>query len=79
MQYRFYVPEGLQPLWRVLAAHYRPYLPDIQMDSESFVAFPEQAVDLLQELRELAGQPVALQNNGWQLPSGKDCNVDCRP
>lgn len=79
MQYRFYIPESLQPLWKVLVTHYRPYLPDIQMDSDSFVALPGQAVDLLQELRELAGQPVALQSKGLQLPCGKDCSTDRCP
>lgn len=57
MQYRFYVPEELQLPWKTLAAHYGPYLPDIQMDSDSFLAHPEQAVDLLRELRELSDHP----------------------
>jgi hypothetical protein len=61
---RFHVPDDLQPLWHTLASRYHPYLPEIQMDENSFVARPEEAADLFRELEEMKSRMDHAINHG---------------
>ena len=54
MHKRFAVPHEFAALWALLVGRYREYLPEIRMESDSFVALPEEAAAIFRELEELA-------------------------
>ena len=47
------MPDELAPAWRLLAGRYKEYLPEIKMESASFVALPDDGAALLRELEEI--------------------------
>jgi hypothetical protein len=54
MHQRFAVPHEFAALWALLVSRYREYLPEIRMESDSFVALPEEAAAIFLELEEMA-------------------------
>ena len=66
MLQRFSVPDDMRAAWRVLVGLYREYLPEIDMDSASFLALPEDGVALLRELEEIS----SCQNQATVLSRG---------
>lgn len=54
MRKQFHVPEELLASWLRLSLRYCDYLPEMQMDRDSFFATPAEAVAIFRELKEMA-------------------------
>ena len=54
MRHHFRVPPELREAWELLTTRYVDYLPEIVMNSDSFVALPADAIAIYSELAELS-------------------------